>query len=81
MSILKVHIHSQRHKNEVDAHQMEEERQKMEKASFEQYRRRHCNADSVSEVAGTGLTSAVSDEISARRIQTVQTFLKAGIAL
>ena len=81
MSILKVHVHSQRHKNGKDAHRMEEERQQMVKASFEQYRRRHGNADSVSELAGTGLTSAVSDEISARRIQTVQFFFKAGIAL
>ena len=81
MSILKVHVHSERHKNGKDAHRMEEERQQMVKASFEQYRRRHCNADSVFELAGTVLTSAVSNEISARRIQTVQSFLKAGIAL
>ena len=81
MSTLKVHVHSERHKNVKDAHRMEEERQQMVKASFEQYRRRHCNADSDSELAGTGLTSVVSDEISARRIQTVQSFLKAGIAL
>ena len=81
MSILKVHVHSERHKNGKDAHRMEEERQQMAKASFEQYRRRHCNADSISELAGTGLTSAVSDEISARCIQTVQSVLKTGIAL
>ena len=76
MSILKVHVHAEHHKNGKDAHRMEEERQQMVKASFEQYRRRHCNADSVSELAGTGLTSAVSDEISARRIQTVQSFFE-----
>ena len=81
MSILIVHVHSERHKNGKDAHRMEEERQQMVKASFEQYRRCHCNADSVSELAGTGLTSAVSDEISARCIQTAQSFFKAGIAL
>ena len=81
MSILKVHVHSERHKNGKDAHRMEEERQQMVKASSEQYRGRHCNADNVSELAGTGLTSVVTDEISARRIQTVQSFLKAGIAL
>ena len=36
MSILKVHVHSERHKNGKDAHQMEEERQQMVKASSEQ---------------------------------------------
>ena len=71
---MKVHVHSERHKNGKDAHRIEEKRQQMVKASFEQYRRRHCNADSVSELVGTGLASTVSDEISARRIQTVQTF-------
>ena len=81
MSILKVHVHSESQKNGKDAHRMEEERQQMVKANFKQYRRRYCNADSVSKLAGTGLTSAVSDEISARRIQTVQYFLRAGIAL
>ena len=81
MSILKVRVHSEHHKNGKDAHRMEEERQQMVKASFERYRRRHCNADSVSDLARTGLASALSDEISARRIQTVQSFLKAGIAL
>ena len=78
MSILQVHVHSESQKNGKDAHRMEEERQQMVKASFEQYRRHYCNA---SKLAGTGLTSAVSDEISARRIQTVQYFLRAGIAL
>ena len=81
MSILKAHVHSERHKNGKDARRMEEERQQMVKPSSEQYGGRHCNADSVSELAGTGMTSVVTDEISARRIQTVQSFLKAGIAL
>ena len=81
MIILKVHVHSERHKNGKDAHRMEEERQQMVKASSEQDRGRPCNADSVSELARTGLTSVVTDEISARRIQSVQSFLKAGIAL
>ena len=81
MSILKVHVQSERHKNGKDAHRREEKRQHMVKASFGQYRRHHCNADSVSELAGTGQTFVVSDDISARRIQTVQSFLRAGIAL
>ena len=72
MSILNVHVHPERHGK--DAHRMEEERQQMVKTSSEQYRRRHCNAHSVSELAGTGLTSVVSDEISARHIQTSQSF-------
>ena len=34
LSILKVHVHSDRHKNGKDARRMEEERQQMVKASF-----------------------------------------------
>ena len=44
--------------------------------SFETYRKRN-----VSILSGTGLTAAVSDEVTVQRIQTVTTFLQAGVPL
>ena len=44
--------------------------------SFETYRKRN-----VSILSGTGLTAAVSDDVTVQRIQTVTTFLRAGVPL
>ena len=44
--------------------------------SFDTYPKRN-----VSILSGTGLTAAVSDEVTVQRIQTVTTFLQAGVPL
>ena len=52
------------------------ERQLLLMQSFETYRKCH-----GSMISGTGMTAAVSDEETVQRIQTVTTFLQAGVPI
>ena len=64
------HIVMQRHKEMKLARFQQLEQQLVLMQSFETYRKRN-----VSILSGTGLTAAVSDEVTVQRIQTVTTFL------
>ena len=73
-SIVNNHIVTQRHKEMKIARSQQLERQLLLMQSFETYRKRN-----VSILSGTGLAAAVSDEVTVQRIQTVTTFLRAGV--
>ena len=75
-SIVNNHIVTQRHKEMKLARSQQLERQLLLMQSFETYRKRN-----VSILSGTGLTAAVSDEVTVQCIQTVTTFLRAGVPL
>ena len=75
-SIVNNHIVTQRHKEMKLARSQQLERQLLLMQSFETYRKRN-----VSILSGTGLTAPVSDEVTVQCIQTVTTFLRAGVSL
>ena len=82
MSVLKLHLLSERHKRSKAAYQAELDRQQLVRESFQAYKKRH-NKDGSgpSQLAGTGLTDSVPEDVSVRRIETVLAFMKAGVPL
>ena len=80
-SVIRLHLKSERHKRGKEARLREVERQVLVKTSFEQYQKRHCQDGEMSQLAGTGLSAAVDIDVSVKRIETVQAFMKAGIPL
>ena len=80
-SLIRLHLMSERHKRGKEAQQREVERQVFVKTSFQQYQKRHCQDGEMSQLPGTGLSAAVGIDVSVKRIETVQAFMKAGSPL
>lgn len=75
-SIIKAHIETERHAIGKKNLQKSVLRQQTVAASWDQYKKNHST-----EVKGSGLSSALPDDVQKRRIDVVETFLRAGIPL
>lgn len=75
-SIIRTHIGTERHAAGKKSLEKTAVRQKTISASWDKYQKKH-----ASEVVGTGMSSAVPKEVANRRIDVVETFLRAGVPL
>ena len=76
MSIIKTHIGTERHSEGKNTLQKSALRQETVAASWSKYKKDHSTT-----LVGCGLSSAVPDDVSKRRIDVVETFLRAGVPL
>eukprot|EP00117_Sycon_ciliatum_P019577 scpid46117/ scgid1592/ len=76
LSIIKAHIGTERHTVGKNNLQKSALRQATIAAGWSKYKKDH-----PAEVVGSGLSSAVLDDVSKRRIDVVETFLRAGVQL